>query len=166
VLQAINERDKLALQAKKEVDEVWVVFDKDDANANKAKTQNFNDAFEIADQHNFEVAYTNEAFELWLLLHLTNLSSTAPIPRKEIYEMLEGQIRKISKYSDYKYDHKKPNPKTIEIIAKIGNEDLAIKRAEALLQKQNGIAPIQVNPSTKVHLLVQQLRYWISYFNY
>ncbi|MBG0745814.1 MAG: hypothetical protein I4E98_04320, partial [Planktothrix agardhii KL2] len=34
-----------------------------------------------------------------------------------------------------------------------------------LLQAQKGVAPIQANPSTKVHLLVQELRVWIDYYN-
>ena len=80
--------------------------------------------------------------------------------------MLQTQIRKTKKYDSYIYDHKKPNPKTIEIIFEIGNVDLAIKRAEILLENQKNNKPIEANPSTKVHLLIQQLYEWIEYYSF
>ena len=45
-------------------DQSWVVFDKDD---NPDKT--FNDAIALAQKENFHVAYSNQAFEYWFLLH-------------------------------------------------------------------------------------------------
>lgn len=42
----------------------WVVFDKDDFPEN-----NFNSAILSARQNGFEVAYSNQAFEFWFLLH-------------------------------------------------------------------------------------------------
>ncbi|HMZ32282.1 MAG TPA: RloB family protein, partial [Methanoregulaceae archaeon] len=55
--------------ARKEVDIVWVVFDKDSSDENETKIKRFEDAFTIAEKENFKVAYSNEVFELWLLLH-------------------------------------------------------------------------------------------------
>ena len=166
VSQAITERNNLELIAKKEVDEVWVVFDKDDADENETKINNFNEAFKIAKKEKFEVAYSNEVFELWLLLHLRDIEGNQPIPRNDIYELLSTQIQKTPKYSNYNYEHRKPNPKTIEIIFEIGDVNLAIERAIRLLDKQKGIIPINANPSTKVHLLVQQLNEWINFYNF
>lgn len=45
-------------------DEVWCVFDKDEFPA-----QNFNSAIEIANTNGINVAYSNQAFEYWLILH-------------------------------------------------------------------------------------------------
>ncbi|MBF0339286.1 MAG: RloB domain-containing protein [Nitrospirae bacterium] len=48
---------------------VWAVFDKDDFNQ-------FNNAIQITAKNNICVAYSNEAFELWYLLHF-NYHDTA-----------------------------------------------------------------------------------------
>jgi hypothetical protein len=45
-------------------DQVWCVFDKDDYSAN-----DFNQAIAIASANGFGVAYSNQAFEYWLILH-------------------------------------------------------------------------------------------------
>lgn len=45
-------------------DIVWCVFDRDNFPA-----QNFNNAFEIARHNDINIAYSNEAFELWYFLH-------------------------------------------------------------------------------------------------
>ena len=166
VEEAIEERKKLALEAKRDVDEVWVTFDKDDADENVKKIKNFEEAFEVALQENIEVAYSNEVFEIWLLLHFTNINKDIPLPRNQVYDMLQVQIRKTKKYAEYVYDHKKPNPKTIEIVFEIGSLESAIKRAEILMEKQKGRKPIEANPSTKVYILMQQLQAWIKYFSY
>ncbi len=45
-------------------DQVWCVFDKDDFSAN-----DFNNAIAMAEAQGFGVAYSNQAFEYWLILH-------------------------------------------------------------------------------------------------
>ncbi|WP_449417605.1 RloB family protein [Phormidium nigroviride] len=166
VNKAIIEKAKLQEESKKEFgkdDAVWVVFDKDDAHQNDTTRQNFERAFEIAKTNKFEIAYSNEAFELWFLLHLEEVPSHPPIPRSDIYTRLEELIRKNPNESSFVYDHG-----DTEIVLKInqfGNESNAIERAEILLQAQNGVPPIQANPSTKVHLLVKALREWIKYYS-
>lgn len=166
VEQAILEKKSLSTISKREVDEVWVVFDKDDADENETKINNFNEAFKIAKRERFEIAYSNEVFELWLLLHLIDVNGDNPISRNEIYSLLASQIQKTYKYKQYVYEHRKPNPKTIEIIFELGDVDLAIKRANSLLDKHKKIDPIKANPSTRVHLLVQKLNEWISFYNF
>lgn len=51
-------------QQKGEYDQVWVVMDKDDF-----PVANFNNALSLASGKGVNVAYSNEAFELWYLLH-------------------------------------------------------------------------------------------------
>ncbi|CAD5958083.1 RloB family protein [Planktothrix agardhii 1806] len=166
VNRAIIEKAELEAESKKEFgrdDAVWVVFDKDDADLNDTTRRNFDEAFEIANQNKFEIAYSNEAFELWFLLHLEEVPSHPPIPRSDIYTRLGELIRQNPNESNFVYDH--GNIEIVEKINQFGNELNAIKRAEILLQAQKGVAPIQANPSTKVHLLVQELRVWIDYYN-
>ncbi|WRH66245.1 MAG: RloB family protein [Planktothrix sp. GU0601_MAG3] len=165
VNRAIIEKAKLEAESKKEFgrdDAVWVVFDKDDADLNDTTRRNFDEAFKIAKQNKFEIAYSNEAFELWFLLHLEEVPSHPPIPRSDIYTRLGELIRQNPNESNFLYDH--GNIEIVEKINQFGNELNAIERAEILLQAQKGVAPIQANPSTKVHLLVQELREWIRYY--
>jgi RloB-like protein len=164
VEEAIKEKHKLAIEAKKEVDVVWAVFDKDDADENVTKIQRFADAFDIAEKNKIKAAYSNEVFELWLLLHLTDVDSTVPLPRKTIYDLLQTHIQQNENYSTFHYKH--GNGDILTIINTIGNQQEAIRRAEILLQKHKTNKPIQANPSTKVHLLVKELLEWIAYFSY
>ena len=63
VSKAISIRD--ADQKKKRTyDQCWVVFDKDDFPA-----KDFNEAITLAEKNGFKVAYSNQAFEYWFLLH-------------------------------------------------------------------------------------------------
>lgn len=45
-------------------DQIWCVYDKDDCN-----DIDFNMAFNLAINNKFHVAYSNQAFEYWLILH-------------------------------------------------------------------------------------------------
>lgn len=164
VNQAIIEKAQLQEEYKKEFDAIWVVFDKDDADLNDTTRRNFDEAFKIAKQNKFQIAYSNEAFELWFLLHLEEVPAHSPIPRSDIYIRLEKLIRQNPSESNFVYDHyHTKNTKIVQKINQFGNESKAIERAEIILQAQNGVPPIQANPSTKVHLLVQELRKWIQF---
>lgn len=166
VEQAIIEKSDLETESTKKFgkdDAVWVVFDKDDAELNDTTINNFNRAFEIAEKNKFNIAYSNEAFELWFLLHLEDVPSSHPIPRGDIYNRLEEVIRQNPDESNFTYEHGKTN--ILEKIKHIGNESKAIERAEILLQAQSGVPPIKANPSTKVHVLIKELRSWIDYYH-
>lgn len=57
----------LALAQLGNYDQVWCVFDKDDFNDN-----DFNSAIKIAEANKFGVAYSNQSFEYWLILHFND----------------------------------------------------------------------------------------------
>ena len=57
----------IALAQDGNFDQVWCVFDKDDFDDNQ-----FNSAILIAEANNFGVAYSNQSFEYWLLLHFND----------------------------------------------------------------------------------------------
>ncbi len=166
VKRAILERDKLASEAGKEVDCVWVVFDKDDADENPTKVANFNSAFTIAEQEKFNVAYSNESFELWLLLHFIDIDYSSPIPRTTIYDQLNTEFKKIHGYEDYEYDHSNVDSRTIDIVFEAGDMVKAQERAEELYEYHKGKPPIDTNPCTMVHHLIKELSDWIKYFSY
>lgn len=71
----------------KSFDRLWVVFDKDD-NPDK----DFNDAITLAKANGFHVAYSNQAFEYWLLLHFGKYEGH--FTRARLNAMLEGLIGK------------------------------------------------------------------------
>jgi len=52
------------LKKQEDYDQVWCVFDRDNW-----LPQDFNNAIQNAENQNFNVAYSNEAFELWYVLH-------------------------------------------------------------------------------------------------
>jgi len=164
VEQAIIEKEKLSIESKKEVDVVWAVFDKDDADENATKIKRFEDAFEIAKDNKIETAYSNEVFELWLLLHLSEVDSSVTLPRTKIYALLQENIRGYEGYKTFEYEH--GNILILQIIYEIGSQEDAINRAEKLLQLQVAKIPIEANPCTRVHILVTELLELIRYFSY
>lgn len=117
VKQAILERNNLSREAKKEVDATWVVFDKDDADENPIKISNFDEAFKKADNENLNIAFSNEAFELWLLIHFKDIKKELPLSRREIYQLLKEEFQKFDEYANYEYDHyKKIDSRTLQIV--------------------------------------------------
>jgi hypothetical protein len=130
---------KLKAEADEEYDQVWCVFDRDDW-----PPQDFNNAIDTAKSNNLKVAYSNEAFELWYVLHFEFLNTG--IPRDDyIKKMTKLLGKKYQKNSDTIYD---------ELINK---QAIAIRNAEKLLAFYNPSSPGQDNPSTTVHLLVKEL---------
>lgn len=132
------------LQDQGDYDQVWCVFDRDDW-----IPEDFNNAIHHAQSQGFKVAYSNEAFELWYVLHFEFLN--AGIPRRDYRKKLDFLLQqKYQKNSDTIYD---------ELWAK---QPIAIKHATNLLEQySNHQMPGTNNPSTTVHLLVQELNKYI-----
>lgn len=167
VEQTISERESLSDEAKKTIDEVWVVFDKDDEGDNATTLASFNSAWELAEKENINIAFSNEVFELWLLLHFSDVNSTKSIPREDIYVCLGKEISSLEAYNTFVYDHKKSDSeKVIGAVMTIGSEEKAIERAKKLLDKHKGKRPIDANPSTTVFILVNRLRELIDWYSY
>lgn len=128
-----------AVEADEEYDQVWCVFDRDDW-----PPHDFNSAIYKAESHSLKVAYSNEAFELWYVLHFEFLNTG--IPRSDYIKKLTKLLgKKYQKNSDTIYDELKNRQAT------------AIKNAEKLLASYNPLSPGQDNPSTTVHLLIKEL---------
>lgn len=56
----------------------------------------------------------------------------------------------------------------IDILFSNGDEQKALERASKLIEKhhEKGNLPIDANPSTKVHILVERLRELIDWYSY
>jgi len=148
-IQGLGENPSKLVQSAKifkeqgEYDQVWCVFDRD-----SWTEEDFNNAIHSAESYDFKIAYSNEAFELWYVLHFDFLNSG--IPRKDYRVKLTSLLGK-------KYEK---NSLTIynDLIEK---QIVAIKNAEKLLQQYEPQEPVKDNPSTTVHLLVQELNKFI-----
>jgi hypothetical protein len=126
----------------------WCVFDRDKNPNNPNDAQNFNAAITLAKTNGIKVAYSNDAFELWYLLHF-HYYHTA-ISRKDYQNMLTNLL-------GHKYEKNSP---TIYKELKDKQQD-AIKHAKRLLQEYEPPNPETDNPSTTVHLLVEELNSFI-----
>jgi RloB-like protein len=129
----------LKLKNEEKYDQVWCVFDRDDWSP-----KDFNAAIKKAKNQNIRVAYSNESFELWYVLHFEFLNTG--IPRSDY-------IQKLNRFLKQKYQK---NSESIyeELFEK---QHVAIKNAANLIEQYNPRSPDLDNPSTTVHLLVQEL---------
>ena len=129
----------IKLKDKDSYEQVWCVFDRDSFLA-----ENFNNALELARKNKIKVAYSNEAFELWYILHFNY--HDAATSRDQYERMLSQRI-------DFKY--KKNDPNMYDFLFSL--QDDAIRNAIKLFNSYNNHNPVSNNPSTTVHTLVQEL---------
>ncbi len=142
-------RERLEHQRQLKFDRVWVVFDKDDFN-------DFNEAIALAERKGYGAAWSNEAFELWYLLHFVYLD--AAISRSDYISKLEAEIRRFDGFKDFKY--RKNDEGFYSLLQKIGNEDLAKARAQKLRRFfQQSLDYKSQKPCTTVDILVEELEH-------
>lgn len=129
-------------------DQVWCVFDRD-----SWTEEDFNQAIKNAKAQGFGVAYSNEAFELWYILHFEFLNTG--IPRSKYLQKLNVLLGNSLPGQKYK-----KNSETIyeEIFEK---QATAIDNAQKLLKQYKPQNPAKDNPSTTVHLLVKELNKFV-----
>jgi hypothetical protein len=134
----------------RKIDSVWAVFDKDSFPA-----KNFNNAINKGENSRPKIncAWTNEAFELWYLLHF-NYYNTG-IPREQYQKLLEKEINKAAKISDFKYT--KNSEEMFSLLNKYGSQESAISNAEKLESLYQDRSYSNHNPSTRVHKLIIEL---------
>jgi len=132
-------REAIRLKEHNNYDHVWCVFDKDEF-----PIGNFNLALQVARDNRIKVAYSNEAFELWYVLHFEYLNSG--ITRQQY-------ITKLNRLLGRQYA--KNDLEMYQLIFLLQKD--AIRNADRLLQEYPTPNPACDNPSTTVHLLVQQL---------
>ncbi|MBV8390718.1 MAG: RloB domain-containing protein [Mucilaginibacter sp.] len=128
-------------------DRTWAVFDRDSFTEDQ-----FNNAIIRAEANQINCAWSNEAFELWFLLHFQFVNNG--MPRQDYQSFLEREIKKISK-RDYVY--KKNDTNTYSILKKHGNQTQAIVWAKSLKEQYNDGRHANHNPCTLVYLLIEEL---------
>lgn len=145
------------LASEKQYDQVWCVFDKDGFSA-----VDFNNAIKKAESQGFKVAYSNQAFEYWIILHLEDHQGGG-MNRSDYHK----KINNLLKPFDVKYDGQGSKVITQEIfdilsgIEQNSNKErveIAIKRAKRNLKNHNNVSPAMAESSTTVFKLVEELR--------
>lgn len=141
---AIRQRD----ESIRKYDRVWAVFDKDDF-----PNKSFNGAIKVASNNNINCAWTNEAFELWFLLHFQYVNTG--MNRDDYKAYLEREI--INKTGNQSYKYLKNDPKTFSILKIHGNQSQAILWAAQLKLNHTDQRFYKHNPCTLVHELIYEL---------
>ncbi len=133
--------------------EIWCVFDYDFEINNVSQALKFNFDIEFAKKNNIKVAFSNDCFELWFILHYQDFVKQTS--RKEYFKTL-NRIWNIN----YEKKGKKGNF-TKNIDSKLQNspsdEGKAIERAKNLYKKFKNLTFDKQNPCTMVFQLVEEL---------
>ncbi|MCD4823031.1 MAG: RloB family protein [Phycisphaerae bacterium] len=139
--QAIKKRENDRAQELEDYDHVWAVFDTE----NPTNNPHLIKAFKKAAKEGIKVAYSNPCFEFWILLHFKKIG-------RPFLDYDEVKKELIKHYPDYE--------KGQDVYSQIkDNTDTAIKNAKAIdtHQHKDKSNPIDRNPSTKVHDLVEYI---------
>ncbi|TKG97064.1 RloB domain-containing protein [Puteibacter caeruleilacunae] len=149
-LELLTKEKRLKRQKNYDSDtQIWMVFDYD-IRPNVDDSNDYNQAIQLAQAHNINVAYSNDCFELWFLLHYqfqnTNLT------RFEYYNMLSNKLNcnyekegKSLEYSKSLYHIFLPlQPKALQL-------------AHRLYEHQKHLPFNEQNPCTTVFKLVEEL---------
>ena len=146
VEKAIELRDK----SKQKYDRVWAVFDRD-----SFKSNSFNNAILKAKANNVSCAWSNEAFELWYLLHFHNRITA--MKRDEYKKAIEDAVNNLPGKRKSTFKYKKNDTEMYSLLNKLGGQDSAIKRAKELANGIIGEQFANYNPQTMVFKLVEEL---------
>lgn len=141
-LSLVQEAIRLKRKARRDdepFDQVWCVFDVD-----SFPPENVNGAWQMAKKNSVRTALSNEAFELWFLLHFDYI--TAAHSRDLYQEMLSQRLGK---------KYKKNSTQTYRDLYPM--QARAIENAEKLIAQYHPRRPFHDKPCTEVHQLVMEL---------
>ena len=133
----------------KQYDQTWVVFDRD-----SFPEQNFNNAINKGEglKNKVNCAWTNEAFELWYLLHFEFVN--VPMSRADYKPKIENWL---SHKTGKPFYYAKNATDIYDVLHKHGSEEQAILWAKQLEGNYADYEFAKQNPCTKVHKLVVEL---------
>ena len=146
VEEAIRIRDKNP----NKYNRVWTVFDKD-----SFSDKNFNSAIQKAKTNDIGCAWSNEAIELWYLLHFQYRNTG--MQRTEYQKAIEKEINKKWKNKKKPFKYKKNALDMYDVLQEYGNQTQAIRNAEKLSKEYDNQRFANHNPRTQVYELVKQL---------
>ena len=148
------------LSQEKHYDQVWCVFDKDDFPAS-----DFNNAIAMAEAKSFGIAWSNQAFEYWLLLHFIDHQGGA-MPRNKY----NTKINKYLQPFGISYDGNGSKTVTVEMFELLtsieeqssrNRTQLAIDRAKRNHHQSTFSNPAKQESCSSVYKLVEELLKYI-----
>jgi hypothetical protein len=154
----INKAEEFA--NKKKYDQVWCVFDKDDFSE-----RNFNGAIQKALSKKFKVAYSNQSFEYWLILHFDDHQGGC-MHRGDYNKKINEYLKPFGVIYDGERS-KIITEKFFGLLSGIDEKtgekrvDLAIKRAKTIYEKLDHKNPAKEESSTTVFRLVKELQKYV-----
>lgn len=132
------------LKTDDDYEEVWCVFDRDKHISNPGDLALFNSAMDLARRNKINVAYSNDAFELWYLLHFN------------YYDMQLSRADYIVKLNELISEGYKKNDTAM--YSKLEDKmSVAIRNAKKLYNASDKTNPGNADPSTTVFILVEKL---------
>lgn len=141
-------------------DQVWCVFDKDDF-----INIDFNNAIAIAEGYNFGIAYSNQAFEYWMILHLDDHQGGGM--HRDDYNRKINDLLKPFKLNYEGKGNKVISEDIFELLDGIDEKTqkerklLAIERAKRNYNQFDHNDPASEESSTTVFRLVEELLKYI-----
>lgn len=135
-------------------DEIWCVFDMDYKHDITGQYEDFDNAIQAANNAGYKCAYSNDAFELWFVLHYQF------IEQKQLRTFF---FKALSKYWNLNYKKNgKQRSFALSIYKRLledprANQAFAIKNAYNLFESQKEKIYHLQNPVTTVYMLVKEL---------
>lgn len=151
----------IQLQQDGQYDQVWCVFDADPKPENSAQASNFNAAINLAESKGFGIAYSNQAFEYWIILHLSDHQGGG-MHRNDYNDKINEYLQP----HNVNYDgnnSKIISEELFEILDGVDEKtdkrrvELAITRAKRNYDKFDHSNPAEEESSTTVFRLVEEL---------
>lgn len=145
----------IKLSEEQEYDQIWCVFDKDDFSI-----ESFNQAVILGQSKNFKIAYSNQAFEYWLILHFEDHQGGA-MHRNQYKNKLNAYLHAFG----LKYDgnSKIITDEIFDVLMSLDEKgkariSLAWERAERIYKQcdENNLA--KAESSTAVFKLVEEIQ--------
>jgi hypothetical protein len=131
------------------IDKLWVVFDRDSFSAN-----DFNNAVQRCQNAKPVIgcAWSNEAFELWYLLHFHYYNHS--MSRKDYQDAIEGNLKPMLRAN---YSYQKNSNDMYDLLKEHGSLEGAIRNAKRLAEIYERKDYANHNPCTMVWRLVEEL---------
>ena len=148
---------KYAIEKKSKSNRVWCVFDKDEF-----KEDSLNRAFQAADKNDIGIAFSNMAFEVWLIDHFKECAG------EKTAAQLIGELDTILKNNNYNAGYSKEDKSAIgemyipRLNEAVHNADVAYQKLVAEYSERgfsaSSIPIFKINPYTDVHKLITELK--------
>ena len=144
--------------------QVWCVFDADPKPDNPHQLINFNNAIKKAKSLGYNVAYSHQAFEYWIILHFEDHQGGA-MDRHLYYDKINKYLAAINPKVVYNKDNKIITADIFNILSAIdpktgkSRQEMAIERANKIYDnKGDNSNPAKEESSTTVFKLVNRLQ--------